>query len=79
MSVLFFVPPTCNYCSRQKDCKIKLDREFNSKLFEALKDITLPKCMRIELNCAHFSPNKDAFKMLIKENGEIENLGLNED
>lgn len=79
MSVLYFAAPHCNYCLLQKDCKIKLDKEFNSKLFEALKDITLPKCIRIELNCAHFSPNKDAFKMLIKENGDIECLGLNEE
>lgn len=24
MSVLFFAAPHCNYCSLQKDCKIKL-------------------------------------------------------
>lgn len=78
MSVLTFIPPSCNYCSRQKNCKIKLDKEFNSKLFEALKDMTLPIGILIELNCAYFSPNKDAFKMLIKENGDTEYLGLND-
>ena len=79
MSVLTFTSSNCNYCSLQKDCKIKLDKDFNSNLFEALKDITLPKGIRIELNCVHFSPNKDAFKIRIKENGDIEYLGLNKE
>lgn len=79
MSVLYFVPPTCNYCSRQKDCKIKLDKEFYSNLFEALKDITLPNGIDIELRCVHFSPNKDAFKIRINKNGDVEYLGLNKE
>lgn len=78
MSVSIFKLPNCRYCSLQKDCQIKLDKQFNSNLFEALKDITLPKGIGIELDCAYFSPNKDAFKILIKENGDIESLGMND-
>lgn len=77
MSVSIFAMPNCNYCSLQKDCKIKLDKQFYSNLFKALKDITLPKGIGVELNCAYFSPNKDAFKILIKENGDIKSLGMN--
>lgn len=79
MSVSIFTLLNCNYCSLQKDCKIKLDKQFNSNLFEALKNITLPKGINIELNCAYFSPNEDAFKIRIKENGDIEYLGMNKE
>ena len=44
-----------------------------------LEKITLPKGIGIELNCAYFSPNKDAFKIRIKEDGDIECLGLNKE
>lgn len=79
MSVSIFASPNCNYCSLQKDCEIKLDKQFNSNFFEALKNVTLPNGIGIELNCAYFSPNKDAFKIRIKENGDIESLGINKE
>ena len=79
MSVSSFTLPNCNYCSLQKDCKIKFDKLFNPSVFEALEKITLPKGIGIELNCAYFSPNKDAFKIRIKEGGDIEGLGLNKE
>ena len=63
----------------RKIAKIKLDKQFNSNLFEALKSVTLPKGIGIELNCAYFSLNKDAFKIRIKENGDVECLGLNKE
>ena len=79
MNVVVFALPNCNYCSLQKDCKIKFDKSFNDNLFRALKNITLPKGINIELNCVYFSPNKDAFKIRIKENGDIESLGMNKE
>ena len=79
MSVSSFTLPNCNYCSLQKDCKIKLDKQFNSNLLEALKNVTLPKGIGIKLNCVYFSPNKDAFKIRIKDGGDIECLGLNKE
>jgi hypothetical protein len=79
MSVVLFTLPNCNYCSLQKDCKIKFDKSFNDNLFGALKKVTLPNGIGIELNCAYFSPNKDAFKIRIKENGDIESLGMNKE
>ena len=79
MSVSIFISPNCNYCSSQKNCEIKLDKQFNSNFFEALKNVILPKGIDIELNCAYFSPNKDAFKIRIKENGDIECLGMNKE
>ena len=77
MSVSSFVLPHCNYCSLQSDCKISLDKQVSDSLFKALKEVTLPYGIGIELNCVHFSPNKDAFKIRIKENGDIESLGMN--
>lgn len=79
MSVSIFASPNCDYCSLQKDCEIKLDKQFNSNFFEALKNVTLPNGIGIELNCAYFLPNKDAFKIRIKENGDIESLGMNKE
>ena len=79
MSVVVFALPNCNYCSLQKDCKIKFDKNFNDNLFGALKDVTLPNGIGVELNCVYFCPNKDAFKIRIKENGDIENLGMNKE
>ncbi len=79
MSVSIFTLPNCNYCSLQKDCKINLDKKFSDNLFRALKNITLPDGIGIELNCVYFSPNKDAFKIRIKENGDIESLGMNKE
>ena len=79
MNVVFFTLPNCNYCSLQKDCKIKFDKSFNNNLFGALKDVTLPNGISVELNCVYFSPNKDAFKIRIKENGDIESPGMNKE
>ena len=79
MSVICFALPNCSYCSLQKDCKIKFDKSFNDTLFKALKDITLPNGIGVEINCSYFLPNKDAFKIRIKENGDIESLGMNKE
>ena len=79
MGVSIFALPNCNYCSIQKDCKINLDKQFSDNLFKALKEVTLPKGIGIELNCVYFCPNKDAFKIRIKENGDIESLGKNKE
>ena len=79
MSVSNYALPNCNYCSLQKDCKIKLDKQFSDNFFRALKEVTLPDGIGIELNCAYFCPNKDAFKIRIKENGDIESLGMNKE
>ena len=79
MSVSIYALPNCNYCSSQKDCKIKLDKQFSDYFFRALKEVTLPNGIGIELNCAYYCPNKDAFKIRIKENGDIESLGMNKE
>ena len=78
MSVNTFRLPYCNYCSKQKDCKIKFDANFNTMMFSALRNVTLPYGIELEINCFHFTPNKDAFKIRIKENGDIEPLGINQ-
>ena len=84
MRVSTLTLPYCNYCSLQKDCKINLDKQFLDKrfrdnLFRALSEVTLPKGIGVELNCVYFSPNKDAFKIRINENGDIESLGINKE
>lgn len=59
MSVLYFVPPTCNYCSRQKDCKIKLDKEFYSNLFGSVKRYNTSKRSRYRIAlCTLFSEQR---------------------
>jgi len=79
MQILSFLSPNCHYCQRQKSCKAQLTKAQNQVLLRKFATIDIPETFGIEIKCMAFEPNPDAFKVLIKSNGEIECLGLNKE
>ena len=79
MKMSTFRSPNCHYCSRQKSCKAQLTKAQDQKLLKVFAEIDIPSNFGIEINCALFDPNPNAFKVLVKSDGEIECLGLNKE